>query len=184
MYHIKDDKRSKRSARLISETLLQCLREQDFSEITISQISQVSYVGRATFYRLFDNLSDVISYLCDKVTLDIETQLQVFPNINERDRMLLILDRWMHEEFLLDTLLFHDLDTLLFDSFSHIINKTVAEKPQISEDLTAHRIYFNTVFQKELTAVLQIWSLNGKKESASQLVGYLREIHTLQLKYL
>ena len=64
MYHIKNDVRSQKSAKFISEGLQKCLAYKTFSEITITDVLRASYVGRATFYRLFDNLSDVLAYLC------------------------------------------------------------------------------------------------------------------------
>ena len=79
MYHIKKDKRSQTSARLISEGLTKCLQKKDFSKITITDIQKESYVGRATFYRLFDKLPDVLAYQCDQVFEDVLQNIKEMP---------------------------------------------------------------------------------------------------------
>ncbi|CTO60987.1 TetR family transcriptional regulator [Streptococcus pneumoniae] len=62
MYHIKADKRSLASARLISQGLNRLLQAKDFDSITVTDIVNEAGVGRATFCRLFDNVTDVITY--------------------------------------------------------------------------------------------------------------------------
>lgn len=64
MYHIKADKRSLASARLISQGLNRLLQAKDFDSITVTDIVNEAGVGRATFYRLFDNTTDVLTYSC------------------------------------------------------------------------------------------------------------------------
>lgn len=65
MYHIPNDKRTIRSATHIYAGLQACLKTKSFEEITITDIQKASGVSRSTFYRLFDNLSDVIYWTCD-----------------------------------------------------------------------------------------------------------------------
>ncbi len=63
MYHISKDERAKKSAIKIGNGLLRCLKTKEFYQITVTDIQKTSNVGRATFYRLFDNITDVLSYL-------------------------------------------------------------------------------------------------------------------------
>ena len=64
MYHIKPDRRSLHTAGEISRGLLECLKEKKLNAITISDIHRVTGISRATFYRLFDTVEDVLDYLC------------------------------------------------------------------------------------------------------------------------
>lgn len=43
------------------------MRTQDYNDISVTQIINVSGVGRATFYRLFDDKSDVVLYQMESV---------------------------------------------------------------------------------------------------------------------
>lgn len=64
MYHIKKDKRSEASARKIVETFEKILFKHSFEDITVVEICQEAGIARSTFYRLFDNLQDVLDYTC------------------------------------------------------------------------------------------------------------------------
>ena len=65
MYHVSNDIRSKKSAELIWEGMETCLQEKSLDKLRITDIYQKSFVSRATFYRLFDSVQDVIAYKCD-----------------------------------------------------------------------------------------------------------------------
>ncbi|MCD8007756.1 MAG: hypothetical protein LUF68_02265 [Clostridiales bacterium] len=65
MYHIKNDKRVKKSAALVVQAMDAYLDTHEFSSLTITELCNISTIGRATFYRLFDNLEDVVAYKCE-----------------------------------------------------------------------------------------------------------------------
>ena len=67
MYHIKEDKRTKKSAELLCNALNTCMKTKNFSDITIVDLQNESFVSRATFYRLFDNTVDILDYQCDRL---------------------------------------------------------------------------------------------------------------------
>lgn len=67
MFHISSDKRAERSALLICDGLSECLETKAFHDVTIADISRASTVSRSTFYRLFDNLTDVLDYQCSRL---------------------------------------------------------------------------------------------------------------------
>lgn len=70
MYHIPKDKRAYGSVEKICRALTECLKYKNFTDITVTDLQKTSKIGRATFYRLFDNTADVLSYLCDKVFIE------------------------------------------------------------------------------------------------------------------
>lgn len=65
MYHIKNDKRCQKSAARIGEAFRTVLAGKQLSEITVTDIQKASGVGRSTFYRLFDNIDDVLLYVAE-----------------------------------------------------------------------------------------------------------------------
>ena len=65
MYHISNDKRSIQSSELIYNGLLECIKKKPFDQITVSDLQKASGIARSTFYRAFDNLSDVLYWKCD-----------------------------------------------------------------------------------------------------------------------
>lgn len=89
MYHIKEDIRAERSALMLYEGLMSILKDKKLNKITVSDISKASTVGRATFYRNFDEIIDILYWRCDT---EFSRVLRGFteskPNLNEEDVLL------------------------------------------------------------------------------------------------
>ena len=66
MYHVKNDKRCIRSAESIMNALEQLMAKKAFLDITITDIQKTAGIGRSTFYRLFDTIDDVVTYMVDR----------------------------------------------------------------------------------------------------------------------
>lgn len=75
MYHISEDKRAVKSAQLIWEGLEKCLQEKALATVRVSDINEKSFVSRATFYRLFDSVQDVLVYECDCIFTELTLEL-------------------------------------------------------------------------------------------------------------
>lgn len=73
MYHIKQDKRSLSTAQTIENGIYECLKNKPLQEVTISDIHHVTGISRATFYRLFDTIEDVLLYMCDQYIEEVRT---------------------------------------------------------------------------------------------------------------
>ncbi len=78
MYHIKKDQRSRLSAKLIFDGLGELLKENEYEDIRITDIVKKAEVGRATFYRNFDNKIDVLRYESDKVFIEMMEHLKTY----------------------------------------------------------------------------------------------------------
>jgi len=66
MYHIKEDRRAEQSAAWDAEALIELLKKQEYSKLTVSALAKRAGLGRATFYRNFDTLDDVLRFICDR----------------------------------------------------------------------------------------------------------------------
>ena len=100
MYHIANDIRAKKSADLIVKGLEDCLKEKPLSQIKIMDIYNKSYVSRATFYRLFDSIDDVITYECDCL---VEIAMQNNQHVefkNKKEIALYSIKLWLKHETL------------------------------------------------------------------------------------
>lgn len=67
MYHIPKDRRAERSAEALYGGLVRQMQQRKFRDITVSEIAASASVSRATFYRLFDNMTDIILWRCESV---------------------------------------------------------------------------------------------------------------------
>ena len=98
MYHIANDIRAKKSADLIIQGLEECLQEKPLDKIKVIDIYNKTYVSRATFYRLFDNIYDVLSYQCDCLRDETIKSLENKSFNNKKEFAIHCLKLWLKHE--------------------------------------------------------------------------------------
>ncbi len=169
MYHIPNDKRAQKSADLIADGLLACLKEKEFETVSISDINKKSYVSRATFYRLFDNTMDVIRYLCDKMFEDL---IAAFPaqELDEPAEMtVFFLEGVMKHDLLIEILTKGNRVDILYETHMKYVEYfykfnfgTITLSPEEEK-------YVAGILSSMLCSFITTWCREGKKESAKQL---------------
>lgn len=179
MFHIKADKRSQTSARLIVEGLYRCLAEKRFSSITITDIQRASSVGRATFYRLFDTLTDVLEYECDNVFRQMLAQYRANGPAPEgvspfESLFTFFMEYWMEHTSLLDALIdSHRIDIMQAVYLSHTDEIKAILVPELT--LTQQELqYFVSVATAAIFGMFYTWTENGRKENSAKLIAALK----------
>ncbi|MBS1005522.1 TetR family transcriptional regulator C-terminal domain-containing protein [Levilactobacillus brevis] len=170
MYHVKLDKRSQASARLILAGLYTCLEAKPFAKITVADIQRASSVGRATFYRLFDNLSDVLSYEC---SLILQEFLQRPQPDNTSERFAAFFKDWMTHDVLLAALMTSGNRDLLYVAFrAHALELRQLLSPQadLTSDETDFFIYIAT---SAVIGALAMWLQHDRQETPEQLTAMM-----------
>ena len=104
MIRMKNDKRAKHSAELLLGGLVKCINEKDFTEISISDLQKSSGVSRATFYRLFDNVQDVLAYKCELLAITMETEYKKIKPDEREPFLLFSLRFWLENHAFLDAI--------------------------------------------------------------------------------
>ena len=61
---------AEQSKKKIADALLVVLQQYDYKEITITQLAQEAKLSRKTFYRLFTDKEDVLSYLFENLYIE------------------------------------------------------------------------------------------------------------------
>ncbi len=130
-----NSKIAEQSKKKISKALLTIMKQYDFKDITITQISQEAKLSRKTFYRLFSSKEDVLTFffenLYEECLLQIKSrQVQHYWDIvqcyfdfcEERKSLLLLLKQQN-----LITLLFEGSYKYSFQVFECIRTKEVAD---------------------------------------------------------
>jgi AcrR family transcriptional regulator len=116
-----DDRRVRRSRRLLGEALLHLLQNHEFGSITVRAVTEAADVGYMTFYRHYNSLEDL---LVDRIRCLVQEQLA--PVMAECDQQgPLIFEHLAEHEALYRTLLFSSsaaqarqkLERLLVDFF-------------------------------------------------------------------
>lgn len=108
MHHVKTDQRSKDSASAIANALFALVTLKPWQDIGISEVVSLAQVGRATFYRNFETLDDVLTYqlqLASSRLLDRIDALNNDGSLKLDDYLRLSSHFWLAETSLLKTLL-------------------------------------------------------------------------------
>ncbi len=175
MYHIPNDERAKKSARKIGGGLLGCLKQKNFTEITVTDVQKEANVGRATFYRLFDNTADVLSYLCDGVFEEVGCKYEKTNAFTPQERALEFIRAWMRNKTLLEAIVDCNRMDILYEAHSKYLGENKAfffPNASLSEEATTYLMMTMTACT---SACLAAWLKNGAYETAEQLQSRLKD---------
>ncbi len=165
MYHISHDKRAQKSAELIWQGMEQCLQEKPLDKLRISDINQKSYVSRATFYRLFDGLQDVLVYACDRIYSQLAEAVNGAKIHSRQEFFLLLIEKWMKQEVLIQTLVENNLTGILYET--HMKNRDFMKAIFLNDTTLSEQEtdYLVSILANIIPAAMNIWYRHGKTES-------------------
>ena len=175
MYHIPNDKRAYRSAERLCDALLQCLKKKDLKAISISDLHHVCYVSRATFYRLFDSVDDVVIYQCDRLFDGLAEELSGKPELTLKDLSILMIRRWLAVPELMDAIVKHHLIGALIQA--HERNDSIlytALGARLPKDPAA-RDYLMCTLSGLLPIMVEAWQRGGRKDSPEEIYEHMKQ---------
>ena len=169
MYHVSNDKRSKKSADLIWHGMKKCLLEKNFDKLRITDIYQKSFVSRATFYRLFDSTADVIAYECDCIYLQLADNIKNSRFKSQQEIFLYLIEQWLEQDILIKTLVENNMLNILYHTHmkNHELLKMIFLKDISLSDSEAD--YLVSILANIIPAAINTWYLHGKTETPEQI---------------
>lgn len=127
---------AEQSKEKLSKALLTIMKQYDFKDITVTQISQEAQLSRKTFYRLFTSKEDVLTFFFESLYQECLTQIKLrhvrhywdviqcyFDFCEERKPLLLLL-----KQHNLLAFLFEGSYRYSFQVFEYIRSKEAAER--------------------------------------------------------
>lgn len=174
MHHVPTDKRARKSAELIYDALLTCLEEKSFDQITVSDLQRASGVARSTFYRAFDNASDVLSWKCEASFNEALSSFKPLDFTNEAVVAQRFFAYWVAHSEILELLTRIDRTDIVFASHlrsAELLQERFGKLPRLTE---VQGKYFIAIRTGMLMSVLNVWMQGGRKESPQELVAMLR----------
>ena len=169
MYHIVQDKRAIRSAEKVIQSLEETLINTSISDISVSRLCTQCRISRATYYRVFDNLTDVLAYRCDRILDMVSDKLRQRPDMSPREISVFVLESWMKHAVLMKALVEgHYMQILYRSHINHldIFRSLFRQAEDMDEKTLDFQIQFLSLL---LPGCLIIWQRNGKKETAEEI---------------
>ncbi len=173
MYHIPNDKRAKQSGELIYQGLLNCLKKKSFDLITITDLQKESGVARSTFYRLFDNMSDVLYWQCDLCFREALMGIVPSDAPNELELIHQYFSYWMEHSDILTLLININRQDIIYSC--HINNAKLLEQAfgTLSGMDQQNARYFLSIRTGMTISILKAWLDGGKSETPEELYQIL-----------
>lgn len=168
MYRINDNKRVQHSASLITDAMLTCLNEKPFEEITVSDIQRLSGVSRATFYRLFDNTSDVLTYYSQFLVEDIMNQSTAQSIHNYKDFLLFLFEALLDNHVFLEAVFRSGSEEIIMNSLLSNSMQRHNNQSQLYAD-EKEMDYLISGTCGFLVGILRTWLKHGKQETPEEL---------------
>ena len=175
MHHVKQDKRSQSSANNIYQGLVRLLKHRPYESISISTLCEEANISRATFYRNFDIIEDVLTWYAEKLLRSIFVEYFSTPSIYENMRFnRFALTRGLQESEYIETIAKADKYYLLQNMLFQLL-----EKVPLNMESSVHGNALKYGLSAKIGSffgVISCWISEGKKESIPELLKKLDEI--------
>lgn len=162
MYHIKNDKRALDSALTIYRSIRHLCKKKNLADVSITDIKEECGVSRSTFYRNFDNISDVLEWKLDSF-------FKEFLEKKSGDSITYFFTYWNDHS---------DLIYLLTKQNEDII-KTVMKNNLSRKDNVLDE-YLLELKVSIMTSLLCKWVYRGKKESIQDMVSITEKLFSVK----
>ncbi|MCR4859074.1 MAG: TetR/AcrR family transcriptional regulator [Bacteroidales bacterium] len=175
MYHIKHDKRTLISARMIVDGLTECLADKKFPEIGISELCARAQVSRSTFYRLFDTTVDVLQFLVDSLVKEASEKIIAEEVSSGADYIRLYLDFIDKNFALVETVIRSDR----MDILSRALNEhaSVLLPARLLDNFPENeRDYLKAFSSSAIVSLYRVNLQHGRTESTKELLEIFRKL--------
>lgn len=176
MYHIRDDKRTRRSARAICDGLMACLGRKPLDQVTVSDVQRESGVARTTFYRSFDNVSDVLAWRCDECFREVLGSMDPRAFRNERELARRYFSYWMEHGDILELLVRANRYDIIYASHRRVGDELRSRYGDVEGLDERHGDYFMAVRTGFTLSILVTWAEHGRSESVDELMRVIDEL--------
>lgn len=192
MYHIKKDKRSVQSSNLIYESLKQLMKEKEYNEITITELVEMANIGRATFYRNFDCLDDVLKLKSHESFKNLYKYLiDYYESISSKSTLTMpifltpFLRYWYIDSSIIELLMEANRIDIINESFIDMLKLFKPHLDKSHEAIWNHMDYFIAVRCGVSVNILIQWIKNNKNippdDLANLIITQFKEPFTLNI---
>ena len=154
---------------------MKCIKKKPFEQITISDLQKASGVARSTFYRAFDNISDVLYWRCDACFAEVLLNYQPKPNGGGLDLAKHYFTYWLNHSDILELLIQINRIDIIYACHmknAEIMQQRFGKLPWLNVE---HGNYFIAIRTGFTISILTVWLKGGRKETPEELVQIIKE---------
>lgn len=177
MYHIKKDKRSQQSRERIYRALVTCMMSMDFNNITIKKLIEEAEVARATFYRNFDRIEDVLEFETDRRFDELYKHLKAYyrsePEFYKSFFLVPYLKFWHDDSEIIVLLIKAGKLNMLKNAFISLLKRGIHDYHGDEEIEIDNFSYFLALRSGIAINVLVEWVGTNKKETPDEVIDII-----------
>lgn len=164
--------------REIMDAFMKLMAEKVYMEITVTDIIKKAGVARASFYRNFNSINDVIDAIVEELFDDLlENILPTLSGTNERKMREFLFNyfyQFLRRKKEMEEIRFENLPIL----FSRLDNKVEKKEALLSSETIKNK--YSTVGKMGLiNSITRKWMESGAKEAPEEMIDYIMSFITL-----
>ncbi len=170
----KQDRRIRRTQRLLKDSLIELMEQKEFKNISVKDITELADLNRGTFYLHYTDTYHLLRELEADVLQDFQQMITSYTNNFQRGTLLPILTPvidYIEENTALCKVLFENtISTGFYDRFRNLVHENGGETiralyPRADQNATDSFFEFITY---GLIGMIRQWHNSGKKLSKAQ----------------
>ncbi|CAK1232988.1 TetR-like C-terminal domain-containing protein [Fructobacillus evanidus] len=152
------------------------LSEHPFSEIRVAQLIKSAGVARASYYRNFENIEDILNYYLDRLLVKHRSHSDKIANarswtkLSIKDQLLDLFTVFGAEQKRFKLLIQGELSSHIYEFFQAVSEERSTERP--ANWLTG---YPRDVISGAVFQVIMSWLQKGAQESPEEMANFLIE---------
>ena len=168
MYHVSKNARAQRSAALICDGLAKCMEEKPFQKITVNDVLEKCHVSRASFYRLFDNKTDVLFYEGDRIFHERLEMLATQAITNKKEQAIYCMKVWFDSHSIVKPLIENHMEWVIYETYQR--NAELLKKGcRIPFTEERQSDYFISLFASVICSALSVYLRHGGTEPIEEV---------------
>ncbi|HEX3076015.1 MAG TPA: TetR/AcrR family transcriptional regulator [Lachnospiraceae bacterium] len=102
------------SKRMISEALIEIIKEKEYKDITITEVCTRAQISRRTFYRNFETMDDVLVFFTRTIIDEFKIEMKKHADENLNKMLVSYFTFWNTQSDLLNQFIQKGLSTIIF----------------------------------------------------------------------
>jgi len=180
------DRRTKYTQNIIKETLIDLLSEKDITKITVSEICQIADINRATFYRYYLDVYDLLEKIEENFSQELieAYTTEVITEYTVSNFAKALLKVFIENKKLVKILFANKTTTNFLEEIREIVYQTCKDKweqdlPGISQEDIEYASIF--LFNGAL-GVINFWIKNDFDKDVNEIAHIIEQLAYFGLK--
>lgn len=151
----------------LSQTLIQLLQEKDLHNLTVKEVCLKAQVGRASFYRYYSSLEDVLSQQSRRLMQEWGREFEANPQSTPDTVFQSLFQHFLEHKAFYSILYRYQLTQVIVD--------TIKDKIELTADLPNDIAYGKSFFAYAIFGWINEWISRGMSENPTQLNQLFQE---------